>query len=233
MSVPPLAVVLMSGGLDSCTTAAIAASGYRLAFLHASYGQRTQVRELRAFEQLATHFNASSRLVVDLPHLRQIGGSSLTDSSLTVPVTPQTDHATPNTYVPFRNANLLAVAVSWAEVLGAPAVFTGVHAADVEYPDCRPQFIAAFNQVVALGTREDCRTQVHAPLAGLSKAAIVTRAIELNAPLNLTWSCYQREDVACGRCQSCRSRLEGFLAAGATDPLPYAGGGPEDVHSVR
>lgn len=218
----PLAVVLVSGGLDSCTAAAIAACDYRLAMLHASYGQRTQTRELSAFHALATHFQVEHRLAVQVPHLQQIGGSSLTNPALAVPITEHHTSGVPSTYVPFRNANLLAMAVSWAEVLEAPAVFIGTHEASSPYPDCRSEFIAAFNRVVALGTRKTCRTQVYAPLAGLDKKGIITRAVELNAPLHLTWSCYQHEDVACGRCHSCRLRLAGFRAAGVRDPLPYA-----------
>ena len=219
----PLAVVLASGGLDSCVTTALAARDHRLALLHANYGQRTQARELTAFHALADHFHADQRLVVDVPYLRRIGGSSLTDTSLAVPEDENVGAGVPSTYVPFRNANLLAIAVAWAEALSATAVFIGIHAADVAYPDCRPAFIEAYNRAVALGTRPESRIRVRAPLVDLDKAAIVRTGAELHAPFALTWSCYQSQDIACGRCHSCRLRLAGFREAGVQDPLPYTG----------
>lgn len=218
------AVVLVSGGMDSCVTAAIAAQEHaELAFLHANYGQRTEARELRAFHELASHFGASRTLVVSLAHLAAIGGSSLTDR--TVPVAPADlhSHSVPTSYVPFRNANLLSVAVSWGEVLGAPAVYVGAVEEDSSgYPDCRQSFFDAFAAVIREGTKPDTAMTLETPLIHMTKADIVRRGMELRAPLALTWSCYQREDVACGVCDSCALRLRGFQQAGFPDPIPYA-----------
>jgi 7-cyano-7-deazaguanine synthase len=214
-----LAVVLVSGGLDSCVAAAIAAQDHRLALLHLNYRQRTERRELQAFHQIADHYQVRPRLVVDVSYMQQIGGSSLTDPDLPVPEEEVPLSQVPSTYVPFRNANLLGVAVAWAEVLGGQAVFIGAHEQDSAYPDCRQEFFAAYNLMVRAGTRPDSRIQVHAPLIELDKAGIIRRGLELGAPLHLTWSCYQSEDLACGRCGSCRLRHQGFAGAGARDPL--------------
>ena len=219
----PRAVVLVSGGMDSCVTAAIAARDYDCAFLHLNYGQRTEQRELRAFREIAAHFRATQSLVVSMEHLAMIGGSSLTDR--TMPVTPADLHATgiPTSYVPFRNANLLAVAVSWAEVLQAEAVFIGAVEEDSSgYPDCRRSFYEAYNAMIREGTRPDTHIRIVTPLIDLTKAEIVHRGVELHAPFQLTWSCYQREDVGCGRCDSCALRLRGFQNAGIADPIMYA-----------
>lgn len=219
----PRAVVLVSGGMDSCVTAAIAARQYECAFLHLNYGQRTEQRELRAFRDLASHFAASPTLAVSMEHLAAIGGSSLTDHAM--PVSRADLHAAgvPTSYVPFRNANLLAVAVSWAEVLGAEAVFIGAVEEDSSgYPDCRRSFYEAFNAVIREGTKPGSRIRVVTPLIAMTKAEIVKKGIALGAPLHLTWSCYQREDVACGVCDSCALRLRGFQTAGLADPIPYA-----------
>jgi 7-cyano-7-deazaguanine synthase len=215
------AVILVSGGLDSCVAAAIAQPTHALAFLHLNYRQRTQARELKAFELLADHFAASTRLVVDVSYMHQIGGSSLLDPDMVVPTDMQ-EHGVPNTYVPFRNANLLGIGVAWAETLGAEAVYIGAHQEESVYPDCRSEFIAAYNQMVSLGTRPETRIDIRAPLITLDKAAIVQRGLDLKAPLHLTWSCYQSEDLACGQCSSCRLRLKGFAQARAKDPIPYA-----------
>jgi len=218
------AVVLVSGGMDSCVTAAIAAREHAsLAFLHANYGQRTEARELRAFHEIAAHYGATRTLVVPLAHLAAIGGSSLTDR--TVPVTTADLHARgiPTSYVPFRNANLLAVAVSWAEVLGATAIYVGAVEEDSSgYPDCRQSFFEAFAATIREGTRPDTVIAVKTPLIHMTKADIVRRGMELHTPLALTWSCYQHEDVACGVCDSCALRLRGFQQAGYQDPVPYA-----------
>jgi 7-cyano-7-deazaguanine synthase len=219
----PHAVVLVSGGMDSCVTAAIAARDYDCAFLHVNYGQRTEQRELRAFREIAAHFQVTRSLVVSMEHLAVIGGSSLTDR--TMAVTPANLRATgiPSSYVPFRNANLLAMAVSWAEVLEAEAVFIGAVEEDSSgYPDCRKSFYEAYNAVIREGTRPDTRISVITPLIDITKADIVRKGVELHAPLELTWSCYQREDVACGTCDSCALRLRGFQNAGVVDPIAYA-----------
>ena len=225
-----LAIVLVSGGMDSCVTAAIAEQTCRLAFLHVNYGQRTEGRELQAFNELADHFNAEKRLVVSIEHLKVIGGSSLTDENIAIPLTgpemPRTALRTPSipsTYVPFRNAHLLAIAVSWAEVIGAEKIFIGAVEEDSSgYPDCREVFYQAFNRVIETGTRPETRVDIVTPLIHMKKSEIVRKGMELGAPFQLTWSCYQGSDKACGRCESCALRLKGFRDAGAKDPIPYA-----------
>ncbi|MEW6756404.1 MAG: 7-cyano-7-deazaguanine synthase QueC [Candidatus Latescibacterota bacterium] len=219
--VRPLAVVLVSGGLDSCVTACLAAQDHRLALLHLSYRQRTQERERRAFGAVADRLGADLRLVVDVSYLQQIGGSALTDPSRSVEEGPLLAGRVPDTYVPFRNANLLSIAVAWAESLGGADVYIGVHQEGSTYPDCTPRFVAAFQQTVAAGTRPGTPLRVCAPLLDFDKAEIVRLGARLGAPLQLTWSCYVREDRACGTCQSCRLRLAGFAAAGMVDPVPY------------
>jgi 7-cyano-7-deazaguanine synthase len=218
----PLAVVLASGGMDSCVTTAIAKQSYRLAMLHVSYGQRTQNRERIAFHALADFFQAETRMETSIAHLTQIGGSSLTDPNL--PVTPANleTGAIPTSYVPFRNAHLLAIATSWAEILGAVRIFYGAVEEDSSgYPDCREEFVQAFNHLIEAGTKPDTHIQVETPLIHMNKAQIVAQGLALKAPLHLTWSCYQAEDIACGTCDSCALRLRGFALAGQTDPLPY------------
>jgi 7-cyano-7-deazaguanine synthase len=218
----PLAVVCVSGGMDSCVTAAIAAADYRLAFLHASYGQRTQAKELSCFHALADHFAAERRLVVDLGSLAAIGGSSLTDRSIPVREGPPQAGCIPTSYVPFRNAHLLAAAVSWAEVTGATAIFVGAVWEDSSgYPDCRPEFYRAFEKAARLGTRPETEVRIVTPVIGWTKAEIVSRGLALRAPFEKTWSCYQAEEVACGGCESCRLRRKGFAEAGGEDPIPY------------
>jgi 7-cyano-7-deazaguanine synthase len=217
-----LAVVLASGGLDSCVTTAIAREEHSLALLHVNYGQRTETRELQAFHAIADHYCAARRLVVSLDHLAKIGGSSLTDPAIPVNSADLASREIPTSYVPFRNANLLSVAVSWAEVLGARTVYIGAVQEDSSgYPDCRDMFFSAFNEVVRLGTRPTSQISIRTPVLGLSKADIVRRGVAMNAPLHLTWSCYQREDAACGVCDSCALRLRGFQQAGVPDPIPY------------
>ncbi len=222
MSEKALAVVLLSGGLDSCVAAAVARQRFELALFHANYGQRTLARELAAFRAQAEYFGARQVLTVDLPFLGQIGGSSLTDARLPIPVEDQEPAGIPSTYVPFRNSVLLAAAVAWAEVLGARAVFIGANILDNPgYPDCRPEYFAAYQRLIDLGTRPETRITLETPLLYLDKAGIVRLGLELGAPFHLTWSCYQGEALACGRCSSCRLRLKGFAAAGAADPIPY------------
>jgi 7-cyano-7-deazaguanine synthase len=218
----PLAVVLASGGLDSCVAAAVARREFELAMLHANYGQRSLERELEAFRAQAAFYRAAATLEVDLNYLGVIGGSSLTDLSLAVPTGEVEPPGIPSTYVPFRNTNLLAAAVAWAEVLGAAAVVIGANVLDNPgYPDCRPEYFEAFQRVVQLGTRPDTDLALHTPLIHLDKGGIVRLGLELGAPLKLTWSCYQDYARACGRCSSCRLRLKGFAAAGVPDPIPY------------
>ena len=220
------AVVLVSGGMDSCVTAAIAQTTHRLAFLHASYGQRTERREREAFEAIADHFGVRERLVAQLDHFKKIGGSALTEESIRVPEgeadAPVGGGSIPVTYVPFRNAHFLSVAVSWAEVIGANAIFIGAVEEDSSgYPDCRPEYYRIFEQLANVGTRPETQITIATPVIEMRKSAIVSKGAELRAPLHLTWSCYQYEDEACGACDSCRLRLHAFAEAGVPDPIPY------------
>ena len=216
------AVVLLSGGMDSCVCAALAARDHDAAAVHVSYGQRTETRERRSFEGVCDRLGIRDRLAVRNDALRAIGGSALTDANIAVPESHAIGVGVPVTYVPFRNAHFLAVAVSWAEVLGAEKVYIGAVEPDSSgYPDCRPAYYRAFNEVVRAGTKEGA-IQVVTPLIAMRKAEIVTLGLELGAPFDLTWSCYQREDRACGVCDSCVLRLRAFRDAGADDPIPYA-----------
>jgi 7-cyano-7-deazaguanine synthase len=225
------AVVLLSGGMDSCVCAALAAREHQTAAVHVSYGQRTEERERRSFESICDRLEIRDRLIVRNEALRSIGGSALTDSRIAVPETHgvgvsvpvSVPDSVPVTYVPFRNAHFLAVAVSWAEVLGAEKVYIGAVEPDSSgYPDCRPEYYRAFNEVVKAGTK-DGTIRVVTPLIAMRKADIVRLGLELRAPFDLTWSCYQREDRACGVCDSCVLRLRAFREAGAEDPIPYVG----------
>jgi 7-cyano-7-deazaguanine synthase len=225
MNEKPKAVVLLSGGMDSCVTAAIANQSHRLALLHASYGQLTESRERRAFDEIADFYGVRERLVIRLDSFRQIGGSALTDNRICV---PESGHALeagvgiPVTYVPFRNAHFLSAAVSWAEVIGATAVFIGAVAEDSSgYPDCRPEYYRAFAQLVREGTRPETQIEIVTPVIALRKSGIVRRGTALGAPLGLTWSCYQSQEAACGVCDSCRLRLRAFAEAEIADPIAY------------
>ena len=219
----PLAVVLASGGMDSCVTTAIANLNYRLAMLHVAYGQRAEARELRAFHALADCYHSERRLVCRLDHLRQIGGSSLTDPTMAVEPANLERQVIPSSYVPFRNAHFLSIAASWGEVLGARKIFIGAVAEDSSgYPDCRPEYYAAFNRVIAVGTKPETQLEIVTPVIHWRKSEIVRRGRELGAPFELTWSCYQSQDVACGVCDSCALRLRAFQEAGLDDPIPYA-----------
>lgn len=217
------AVCLVSGGMDSCVTAAIAhEENDELAFLHVSYGQRTEQRERHAFEALADHYEVKLRLVISLEHLAKIGGSSLTDSSIAVTPADLMSQAIPSSYVPFRNAHLLASAVSWGEVIGARAIYIGAVAEDSSgYPDCRPDFYDAFQKVIDAGTKPETNITIETPVIALKKSEIVRKGLELGAPLELTWSCYQASELACGNCDSCALRLRAFREAGVRDPIPY------------
>ena len=221
-----LAVISLSGGLDSCVTAAIAkAHGHELALLHADYGQLTEQREQRAFLEIADFYQVpeSRRLLIPFANLRLIGGSALTDPTMALPEGDLARQGVPVSYVPFRNAHLLATAVSWAEVLGARRIYVGFVEEDSSgYPDCREVFLQAFERAANLGTKPETKLELLAPLIHLRKSDIVERGVALGAPLHLTWSCYQGEDKACGRCDSCLLRLRGFQAAGTADPIPYA-----------
>jgi 7-cyano-7-deazaguanine synthase len=215
------AVVLLSGGMDSCVCAALAARDDHAAAVHVSYGQRTEQREWQSFLGICDRLGIKDRLVVRNDALRAIGGSALTDPGIAVPESHAIGHDVPVTYVPFRNAHFLSVAVSWAEVLGAQKIYIGAVEQDSSgYPDCRPAYYAAFNDVIRTGTKEGA-IGIVTPLIALRKHEIVRLGLELGAPLDLTWSCYSREDRACGVCDSCVLRLRAFREAGAVDPIPY------------
>jgi 7-cyano-7-deazaguanine synthase len=215
-------VVLLSGGMDSSVCAALAVRDHDAAAVHVSYGQRTEERELKSFLSICERLGIREKLVVRTEALRAIGGSALTDESIAVPKSEAVGHDIPVTYVPFRNAHFLAVAVSWAEVLDAKKVYIGAVEPDSSgYPDCRPAYYKAFNEVVRTGTKEG-QIEIVTPLIAMRKVEIVRLGLELGAPFDLTWSCYSREDQACGVCDSCALRLRAFEAAGVKDPIPYA-----------
>jgi 7-cyano-7-deazaguanine synthase len=219
---PQLAVVLASGGMDSLVTTAVAARERRLAMLHISYGQRTEKRELKAFDDIADHYKAGRRMTASIAHLAKIGGSSLTDHSMEVSQADLESKEIPTSYVPFRNAHLLSIATSWAEVIGADRIYIGAVAEDSSgYPDCRPEFYEAFQRAIDLGTKPETKIEIVTPVIRLRKSEIVKLGAELGAPLELSWSCYKREDLACGECDSCALRLRGFREAGLRDPIPY------------
>lgn len=217
------AVVLLSGGMDSCVTAAIANETHELALLHVSYGQRTEGRERRAFEEIAQFYGAKEKLVVKLDVLRQIGGSALTDERIEVPENAFAEPSgIPITYVPFRNAHFLSAAVSWAEVIDARAIFIGaVYEDSSGYPDCRPEYYRVFSELVRAGTRPETHIEIRTPVIHMRKSEIIRKAVQLGAPLERTWSCYQSEEEACGICDSCVLRLRAFAEAGIADPIAY------------
>lgn len=226
------AVVLLSGGMDSCVCAAIARERHgagNVALLHAMYGQRTEKRERQAFEAIADFYGVGERLVVRLDHFRAIGGSALTDKAIKVPESALEaigpgGSTIPVTYVPFRNAHFLSVGVSWAEAIGAGAIYIGAVAEDSSgYPDCRPEYYRVFQELIRVGTKPETEIEIVTPVIAMKKSEIIRRGRDLGAPLQLTWSCYQGEDLACGRCDSCLLRLRAFSQAGLTDPIPYRG----------
>jgi 7-cyano-7-deazaguanine synthase len=228
-NIPRRAVVLLSGGMDSCVSAAIAHERHgagNVAALHASYGQLTEARERRAFTEIADFYGIQERLVAQLDHFRAIGGSALTDRKIAVPEDelgiPGPHGDIPVSYVPFRNAHFLSVAVSWAEATGAESVYIGAVAEDSSgYPDCRPEYYRVFQELIRVGTRPETTIEIVTPVITLKKSEIIRRGVELGAPLHLTWSCYQSEDAACGACDSCLLRLRAFAEAGVPDPIPY------------
>ena len=224
------AVVLLSGGMDSCVCAAIARERHgpaNVALLHAMYGQRTEKRERQAFEAIADFYRVRERLVVKLDHFRAIGGSALTDKAIKVPeneleASGSGGGTIPVTYVPFRNAHFLSAGVSWAEAIGAGAIYIGAVAEDSSgYPDCRPEYYRVFQELIRVGTRPETEIEMVTPVIAMKKSEIVRRGRELDAPLQLTWSCYQGEELACGKCDSCLLRLRAFAEAGIADPIPY------------
>jgi 7-cyano-7-deazaguanine synthase len=218
----PKAIVLVSGGMDSCVTASIANQNYRMAFFHLNYGQRTENRELQAFNDIADFYSVTERLIVDVRFLKKLGGSSLTDLNMQVSKADLESKAIPSSYVPFRNANILSIATSYAEVIGAVKIFIGAVEEDSSgYPDCRDIFFKAFNKVIDLGTKPVTKIEIETPIIRLKKSEIIKKGMVLKAPLDKTWSCYQNEDLACGVCDSCALRLKGFQLAGVDDPIGY------------
>jgi 7-cyano-7-deazaguanine synthase len=218
-----LAVCLVSGGMDSCVTAAIAnEENDELAFLHISYGQRTEKREREAFEQIADYYLVKRRLAVSIEHLARIGGSSLTDTEIPVSQANFSVTSIPTSYVPFRNAHFLSIATSWAEVIKAQAIYIGAVAEDSSgYPDCRPEFYASFQSAIDLGTKPETEISICTPVISMRKFEIILRGKKIGAPLELTWSCYREERQACGECDSCALRLRAFREAETEDPIPY------------
>lgn len=219
-----LSIVLASGGMDSCVTTAIAArESDEIAMLHVSYGQRTEAREYKAFSDIADFYGVTKRLTASLDYLTKIGGSSLTERAIEVSRANLVSTEIPTSYVPFRNAHLLSIATSWAEVIGAERIYIGAVAEDSSgYPDCRPRYYEAFNRLIVIGTKPETRIEIITPVITMRKSEIIQRGIELNAPLQLTWSCYKAEEQACGECDSCALRLRGFQEAGVRDPISYA-----------
>lgn len=217
------AIVLISGGMDSLVSTAIAKrDGYDLAALHLNYGQRTERKELDCFERITTHYGVQEKLVVDVTHLARIGGSSLTDKAIEVSRADIHSKEIPTSYVPFRNANILSIAVSWAEVIGAQRIFIGAVEEDSSgYPDCRKEFYAAFNQMIKLGTKPTTDVQIITPVIDMKKSAIVKLGLEMNVPFEWSWSCYQENDDACGVCDSCALRLRAFQEVGIEDLIAY------------
>ncbi len=217
-----IAVIALSGGLDSCVTAAIASKEYRPAFFHINYGQRTQKKELECFGKIADYYNSPYRLVVDLKHLSDIGGSSLTDYSMDVSPADLENKEIPSSYVPYRNGNILSVAASWAEVIGAEAIYIGAVAEDSSgYPDCRPEFFESIERSINLGTKPGTGIKIITPVINMRKSEIIEAGLKLGAPLDLTWSCYKSETKACGICDSCALRLRGFQEINREDPIDY------------
>jgi 7-cyano-7-deazaguanine synthase len=208
--------------MDSCVCAALAARDHDAAAVHISYGQRTEERERQSFLAICQCLKIHDKLMVRNQALRAIGGSALTDDTIAVPAGDEIGQGVPVTYVPFRNAHFLAVAISWAEVLGAQKVYIGAVEPDSSgYPDCRPAYYKAFNEVAKTGTKEGL-IEIVTPLIAMRKTDIVRLGLELGAPFDLTWSCYSREDQACGVCDSCVLRLRAFAGTGVEDPIPYA-----------
>jgi 7-cyano-7-deazaguanine synthase len=219
-----LAIILLSGGLDSCVTTAFASQHHDLALLHLNYGQRTWQREARAFMDIANHYSIplDRRHTVDMQYLADIGGSALTDPTVPIPEADLTRREIPVTYVPFRNAHLLCLATSWAEVIGANAIYIGVVEEDSSgYPDCTETFCKSFAQAIDSGTHPDHKIELLTPMIHRNKSQIIQLGQDLDAPLHLTWSCYQNDEEACGRCDSCALRLRAFERVGIRDPIPY------------
>jgi len=215
-------VVLASGGMDSLVLAAFATRESDIALLHVNYGQRTERKELACFNAIADHLGVKERLVADIGYLKRIGGSALTDPSISVPSADLQRLGVPSTYVPFRNAHFICIAVSWAEVIGAKSVYIGAVTADGSgYPDCRPEFYDAMNEAILRGTKDGSGIKIRAPFVRLKKKDLVLMGKSLGVPFEHSWSCYREEEKACGRCDSCALRLRAFAEAGVPDPITY------------
>jgi len=216
------AVCIMSGGMDSTLAAYMMKNeGYEIIAVHFNYDQRTQNKELWCFEQIAKNLNVKEQYTLDLDFFKQLGASALTDKSIEVP-TGGVEEGVPVTYVPFRNGIFLSMAAAIAEKEGAEVIAIGVVEEDSSgYPDCREAYINAMQKAINLGTKDETHIEIKMPLVHLKKSQIVAEAIKLNVPLELTWSCYKNEERACGVCDSCRLRLNGFKAAGVKDPIAY------------
>ncbi|MBK8983409.1 MAG: 7-cyano-7-deazaguanine synthase QueC [Ignavibacteria bacterium] len=218
----PEAIVLVSGGMDSALTAAIADKKYNLNFLHVNYGQKTEMRELKAFNEISDYYQVTNRLIADISYLGKIGGSSLTDSKLKISKADLKSKDIPTSYVPFRNANILSIAVSWAEIINAGKIFIGAVEEDSSgYPDCRKNFFKSFNTLIRIGSKAGSGIKIVTPIINLSKKEIVIKSVKTGSPLHLTWSCYKNNVIACGECDSCALRLRGFQSAGVKDPVNY------------
>jgi 7-cyano-7-deazaguanine synthase len=220
----PIGIALVSGGMDSLVMARFCARESDLALLHVNYGQRTEAKELSCFHNIAEHLNvpAARRLVADIGYLKQIGGSALTDGGIAIPAADLGREGVPVTYVPFRNAHLIAIAVSWAEVIGAKNIYIGAVAADSSgYPDCRPGFYESMNETIRRGTKDGSGITVKAPFVHLLKKDIILMGKSMCVPFEHTWSCYREGETACGSCDSCALRLRAFEEAGVSDPLAY------------
>jgi len=216
-----LAIALVSGGMDSCVTAAIAGEDYELALLHVNYGQKTELRELKAFHDVADFYDVEKRLIVNIDYLKHIGGSSLTDDTMEIS-TSGLSNEIPSSYVPFRNTHIIAMAVSWAEVIGAEKIFIGAVEEDSSgYPDCTKSYYEAYNKLIDVGTKPSTHIKIITPVIDMKKSEIVKKGMAIGAPLHLTWSCYGNSELACGECDSCLLRLRGFREAGVEDPIGY------------
>jgi 7-cyano-7-deazaguanine synthase len=217
------AVCLLSGGMDSTTLAYVAKNkGYKILALHLNYGQRTEQKELACAQKIAGLLSAEAFVEINIGYFSQFGASSLTDKAIAIDEFDEEEAHIPNTYVPFRNANLLSIATSFAEAQVADAIFIGVQSLDYSgYPDCRPEFIEAFQKVIALGTKDTTRITLFAPFIHMTKTDILREGFRLGVPYEHTWSCYRNEDRACGTCGSCHFRKEAFAAVGQTDPIEY------------
>ncbi len=216
------AIILLSGGMDSAVSLGVLLQKYEAAVLHLNYGQRTQEKELECCHKLCDYYGIKQRLIVDTSYFEQIGGSALTDRNMPVPRADLNSKDIPCTYVPFRNAHILSLATSWAEITGAVKIFIGAVSEDSSgYPDTRPEFYSAFEKVIKTGTKTG-KIKIETPVIKLSKTEIVKLGIKLGVPLEYTWSCYEARDKSCGICDSCALRLRGFAGAGIKDPVEYA-----------